>query len=66
MLLKSKYLLAINSVQEKKNERLSQALDEYFSFVDEYPESNHKREVERFYETTAKLLNYKEEETNIN
>ena len=66
MLLKSKYLLAINSVKEKQNERFSGALDEYFSFVDEYPESDHKKEVDRFYETTAKMLNYKEEEININ
>ena len=67
MLLKSKYLLAMNSVQEKKEERLSDTLDEYFSFVDEYPESKYKKEVNRFYETTSELLNYKtEEETNIN
>ncbi len=66
MLLKSKYLLAINSVQEKKEERLSNALDEYFTFVDEFPESGHRKEADKFYETTAKLLNYSEGETNIN
>lgn len=66
MLLKSKYLLAINSVKEKQDERLSSALDEYFSFVDEYPESSHKKEVDKFYETTAEMLNYQEEKTNLN
>jgi len=65
MLLKSKYLLAINSVREKQEERLSSALDEYFTFVDNYPESKYRREADRFYETTADMLNYKEE-TNIN
>jgi len=66
MLLKSKYLLAVNSVQDKKQERLSSALDEYFTFVDEYPESRYRREVDRFYETVADLLNYDEQqETNI-
>jgi outer membrane protein assembly factor BamD len=59
MLLKAKYLLAINSVDEKKHERLSSALDEYFTFVDEYPESKYRKEVEKFHSTTAKLLNYK-------
>ena len=59
MLLKAKYLLAINSVEEKKHERLSSALDEYFTFVDEYPDSKHRKEAERFFETTSKLLNYK-------
>jgi outer membrane protein assembly factor BamD len=67
MLLKSKYLLAVNSVEEKKQERLSSALDEYFSFVDEYPESQYRREVDKFYETVADLLNYEQQqETNIN
>lgn len=59
MLLKAKYLLAINSVEEKKRERLSSALDEYFTFVDEYPESKYMKEVEKYHSTTAKLLNYK-------
>jgi len=60
MLLKAKYLLAVNSVEEKKRERLSSALDEYYTFVDEYPESKYRKEVERYYATTAKLLNYKQ------
>lgn len=64
MLLKSKYLLAINSIDDLKEERLTHALDEYFTFVDEYPESQYKKEVEKFYETTARLLNYKEEQSN--
>ena len=59
MLLKAKYLLAIYSVEEKKKERLSSALDEYFTFVDEYPESKHRKDAEKYYGTTAKLLNYK-------
>jgi len=61
MLLKAKYLLAINSVEEKKQERLSSTLDEYFTFVDEFPESKYRKEVERYHTTTAKLLNYKED-----
>jgi len=59
MLLKAKYMLAILSVEEKKHERLSAALDEYFTFVDEYPESKYRKEVEKYHATTAKLLNYK-------
>lgn len=59
MLLKAKYLLAINSIEDKKHERLSAALDEYFTFVDEYPESKYRKEVEKYHATTEKLLNYK-------
>lgn len=68
MLLKSKYLLAVNSVADKRTERLSDALDEYFSFIDEYPESRYRQEVNKFYQTVADLLDYNEEqqESNIN
>jgi outer membrane protein assembly factor BamD len=59
MLLKAKYLLASNSVYEKKRERLSSALDEYFTFVDEFPESKYRKEVEKYHATIARELNYK-------
>ena len=64
MLVKSKYFLAVNSTQEKKELRLSGALDEYYSFIDEFPESKHIREVERYYQTITRLLNYNAETTN--
>ncbi len=63
MLLESKYLLAVRSVDSKKDQRLSEALDEYFTFVDEFPESEHRKDAEEFYEVTADLLNYSEEIT---
>ena len=63
MLVKSRYLLAVNSVEDKKEMRLSSALDEYFAFVDEFPESKFRKEVERYYETITKLLNYNNETT---
>ena len=66
MLLKSKYLLAYKSVVDKQEERYSNALDEYFSFIDEYPESKYRKEVDKFYEKASEVLNYKEQETNIN
>lgn len=61
MLLDAKYNLAILSVDEKKEQRLSDALDEYFAFVDEFPESKYRPRAEKFHETTAKLLNYNED-----
>ncbi len=65
MLLKSKYLLAEKSVSDKSETRYSNALDEYFSFVDEFPESKYRKEVDKFYEKAADILHYKED-TNIN
>lgn len=66
MLLESKYMLAVGSVLDKRQERLTSALDEYFTFIDEFPESKHIREAERFYKVTSQMLNYKPEVTNIN
>ncbi len=64
MLLRAKYLLAIKSIEEKKEQRLSEALDEYFTFVDEFPDSEYRKEADKFYKETAKLLNY-EDDSNI-
>ena len=61
MLLRAKYLLAVNSVEEKKHDRLSSTLDEYFTFVDEYPDSKYRKDADKYYSVTAKLLNYKKE-----
>jgi outer membrane protein assembly factor BamD len=59
LLLKSKYLLGLNSVEEKKHERLSDARDEYFIFVDEFPESKYVREAKRDFKQVSTLLGYK-------
>ena len=61
-LLKSKYLLGQNSIDEKKRERLNLALDEYYTFVDEFPESKFRKEADRFFADTKKMMNLNEEE----
>lgn len=58
MLLRSKYNLAIRSVESLKEERLSSALDEYFAFEDEYPESKHRKTADKYYEELTKQLDY--------
>ncbi len=62
MLLDAKYNLAIYSTEDKKELRLSDALDEYFSFVDEFPDSKYRQQAEKFHQATVKLLNYKQDE----
>ena len=57
-LLESKYNLALYSNLDKKELRLSDALDEYYAFVDEFPESKYRRQAERFHRDTSRLLNY--------
>ena len=58
LMLKSRFLLAENSVFEKKTERYQQTVDEYYSFVGEFPESEYAKEaVNIFNESQSKLQN---------
>jgi outer membrane protein assembly factor BamD len=61
-LLKSKYLLGENSIEEKKRERLNSLLDEYYTFVDEFPNSKSRKEADRFFTNTKKMMNLKDED----
>jgi outer membrane protein assembly factor BamD len=65
LLFKSKYLLAINSVEAKKRERLNEARDEYFTFADEFPESKYIREVKRDFKHLTALLGLDQELSTI-
>lgn len=56
MLLESKYVLADKSVPEKQRERYNLAKEEYFSFVDEFPESKHKKSAEKMIESIESYL----------
>ncbi len=50
------YLFAVNSVPEKMVERYQTTLDEYYSFIEEYPQTRFSKEVNRIFESTAKYL----------
>lgn len=58
LLFKSKYLLAINSVEDKKRERLLEARDEFFNFTDEFETSKYLREVNRDFKQISQLLGF--------
>ena len=44
----SNYRLAHNSVEEKQEERYLNLLDSYYSFINEFPESKRRKELERY------------------
>ncbi len=56
LILKSSYLLADKSIPSKQKERYQAAIDEYYSFIGEFPEGTHSREAKRIYETSNKFL----------
>ena len=53
MTLKSKFLYAQKSIEEKKKERFQDALDEYMSFAAEYPESDYNKEAQSIYDVAV-------------
>lgn len=57
LILNSAYLLANNSVPEKRRERLQNTIDEYFNFAGEFPNSKYIGSAKHMYEQTNKALN---------
>ena len=56
LLLRAKYDMAKESVEEKKEERMRDALDEYYAFKNEFPESKYTKEVENIYKDAKKYV----------
>lgn len=57
MSLKSSYLYAINSIEQKKKERLAQTIALYNTFVSRFPESSYQKDARNIYESAQKLIN---------
>ncbi|MFO7658633.1 MAG: outer membrane protein assembly factor BamD [Bacteroidales bacterium] len=64
LVLRSKYLLAFNSIYIKQKERYQAAVDEYYSFITEFPESKFRKDAEKIYDISSKIL--KNEITTLN
>ena len=56
LLLRAKYDMAKESVEEKKEERMRDAIDEYYAFKNEFPESKYMKEVENIYKDAKKYV----------
>ncbi|MCK4746635.1 MAG: outer membrane protein assembly factor BamD [Bacteroidales bacterium] len=56
LILKSSFLLADNSIPSKQKERFQATVDEYYSFIGEFPEGPFSREATRMYDTSNKFL----------
>ena len=56
LILRSRYHLARQSVEEKRLERFRQTIDEYYGFVNEFPESQHLKEAKTYLAKSQKAL----------
>lgn len=58
LILRARYQLAQNSIEEKADERYRQTIDEYYGFKNEFPESKYMSEADRiFRNSNSKIHN---------
>lgn len=57
LILKSHYLLAENSIKQKKLERIDDTIDAYYTFVDSYKESKYSKEAQTIFTKMSEMKN---------
>ncbi|TVR74039.1 MAG: outer membrane protein assembly factor BamD [Marinilabiliales bacterium] len=56
LILKSSFLLADNSVPDRQLERFQNTVDEYYAFIEEYPDSRYRNEADGFLSSSLRVL----------
>lgn len=56
LILRAKYHLARQSVEEKRLERFRDAIDEYYSFQNDYPESQYMKEANSIFSYSERVV----------
>ena len=56
LILRARYSMAKESVQEKMLDRYRDTIDEYYSFTNEFPESRYKKETEKIFRESRKAI----------
>lgn len=56
MILRSKYHLARHSIIEKRVERFRETIDEYYAFLNEFPESQYMKEAKSIYNYAERVI----------
>ncbi|MBQ6647709.1 MAG: outer membrane protein assembly factor BamD [Muribaculaceae bacterium] len=59
LILKSRFKEAQMSVDEKKEERFRTVVDEYYAFINDYPNSENRKEADNIFKIADKFLNRK-------
>ncbi|MBR6369603.1 MAG: outer membrane protein assembly factor BamD [Bacteroidaceae bacterium] len=61
LVLRAKFQLAQESVASKKDERYRDAIDEYYAFKNEFPESKYMKEADRIFRISTRNIEGKEQ-----
>lgn len=59
MILRARYHLAIQSVEEKRIERFRNVIDEYYAFENDYPESKYLSEARKIFDRSDRIVKKK-------
>jgi outer membrane protein assembly factor BamD len=60
LILEAKYIQAVNSVIEKKEQRMRDTIDEYFSFINDFPKSEYIKKAVKIYNDASRSVNFKD------
>ena len=61
LVLRAKYHLARASVEERRLERFRDAVDEYYAFANDYPESRYRKEADAIFQYSGRIVEKKGE-----
>ena len=56
IILKAKFQQAYHSVDEKKLERFREVMDEYYSFINDYPDGKNRKEADNIYQIASRYI----------
>jgi outer membrane protein assembly factor BamD len=56
LILDSNFKIAENSIESKKKDRYQTTVDEYYTFISEFPQSKKKNDAQKIYEKSEKMI----------
>ncbi len=62
LILRARYDMAKESVDEKKEERMRETVDEYYAFINDFPESKYMDEAVKIFNDASKYVHNDDEE----
>jgi len=62
LILRARYEMANHSVDERRTERYREAIDEFYAFKNEFPESKYIKEAERIFKDSTKEIDGEQED----
>lgn len=57
LILKARYQEARQSIEEKKADRYREVIDEYYSFINNYPDGENRKEADNIFKIASKYVN---------